>query len=147
MGGQEFQRVGRDRGRRHAVDEMAITDQWKIMGGLRYDPSTPTPQSHVPVALLTDEALSLRAAGLPAHQGADLTFYGTVQPPRRPRVASNNTEPEKNETLSFGAKGLFNGALAPHRGIPTYKNMPAPPTRSKSPVTEASNGAGSSWRW
>ena len=104
----------------YAVDEMAITDQWKIMGGLRYDLFDAHFRNRFAAQKFsrTDEALSPRAAlvFLPTKEQTYYFSYGTSFNPSAEALvlALNNasTEPEKNETFELGAKfDLFNGTL------------------------------------
>ena len=116
----------------YAVDEMAITDQWKIMGGLRYDLFDADFRNRFASQKLsrTDEALSPRAAlvFLPTKEQTYYFSYGTSFNPSAEALvlALNNasTEPEKNETFELGAKwDLFNGALGIRTAVfRTYKN-------------------------
>ena len=116
----------------YAVDEMAITDQWKIMGGLRYDLFDADFRNRFAAQKLsrTDEALSPRAAlvFLPTKEQTYYFSYGTSFNPSAEALvlALNNasTEPEKNETFELGAKwDLFNGALGIRTAVfRTYKN-------------------------
>ncbi len=104
----------------YAVDEMAITEQWKIMGGLRYDLFDAQFRNMFLGQKLsrTDEALSPRAAlvFLPTKWQTYYFSYGTSFNPSAEALvlALNNagTEPEKNETFELGAKwDLLDGAL------------------------------------
>lgn len=116
----------------YAVDEMAITDQWKIMGGLRYDLFDADFRNRFAAQKLsrTDEALSPRAAlvFLPTKEQTYYFSYGTSFNPSAEALvlALNNasTEPEKNETFELGAKwDLLNGALGIRTAVfRTYKN-------------------------
>jgi catecholate siderophore receptor len=116
----------------YAVDEMAITDQWKIMGGLRYDLFDADFRDRFAAQKLsrTDEALSPRAAlvFLPTKEQTYYFSYGTSFNPSAEALvlALNNagTEPEKNETFELGAKwDLLNGALGIRTAVfRTYKN-------------------------
>lgn len=116
----------------YAVDEMAITDQWKIMGGLRYDLFDAEFRNRFAAQKFsrTDEALSPRAAlvFLPTKEQTYYFSYGTSFNPSAEALvlALNNasTEPEKNETFELGAKwDLFNGALGIRTAVfRTYKN-------------------------
>ena len=115
----------------YAVDEMAITDQWKIMGGLRYDLFDADFQPLRGPDPLADRrgAEPARRAGVPAYQGADLLLLlrHLVQPLRggpRARPQQPSTEPEKNETFELGAKSdPFDGALGVRTAVfRTYKN-------------------------
>jgi catecholate siderophore receptor len=104
----------------YSVDEMAITDQWKIIGGLRYDLFDADFRNRFAAQKFsrTDEALSPRAAlvFLPTKEQTYYFSYGTSFNPSAEALvlALNNasTEPEKNETFELGAKfELFDGAL------------------------------------
>ena len=116
----------------YAVDEMAITEQWKIMGGLRYDLFDAQFRNMFLGQKLfrTDEALSPRAAlvFLPTKWQTYYFSYGTSFNPSAEALvlALNNagTEPEKNETFELGAKwDLFDGALGIRTAFfRTYKN-------------------------
>jgi len=116
----------------YAVDEMAITDQWKIMGGLRYDLFDAHFRNRFAAQKFsrTDEALSPRAAliFLPTKEQTYYFSYGTSFNPSAEALvlALNNagTEPEKNETFELGAKwDLLNGALGIRTAVfRTYKN-------------------------
>src|SRR4029079_3002362 len=116
----------------YAVDEMAITEQWKIMGGLRYDLFDAQFRNMFLGQKLsrTDEALSPRAAlvFLPTKWQTYYFSYGTSFNPSAEDLvlALNNagTEPEKNETFELGAKwDLFDGALGIRTAFfRTYKN-------------------------
>jgi len=116
----------------YAVDELAITEQWRIMGGLRYDLFD---ADFCNVFLgqklsRTDEALSPRAAlvFLPTKIQTYYFSYGTSFNPSAEALvlALNNagTEPEKNETFELGAKwDLLDGALGIRTAVfRTYKN-------------------------
>jgi catecholate siderophore receptor len=116
----------------YAVDEMAITEQWKIMGGLRYDLFDADFRNRFASQTLsrTDEALSPRAAlvFLPTKAQTYYFSYGTSFNPSAEALvlALNNasTEPEKNETFELGAKWDFlDGALGVRTAVfRTYKN-------------------------
>jgi catecholate siderophore receptor len=116
----------------YAVDEMAITEQWKIMGGLRYDLFDAQFRNMFLGQKLsrTDEALSPRAAlvFLPTRWQTYYFSYGTSFNPSAEALvlALNNagTEPEKNETFELGAKwDLLDGALGIRTAFfRTYKN-------------------------
>lgn len=116
----------------YAVDEMAITEQWKIMGGLRYDLFDADFRNRFASQKLsrTDEALSPRAAlvFLPTKIQTYYFSYGTSfnLSAEALQLALNNagTEPEKNETFELGAKwDLLNGALGIRTAVfRTYKN-------------------------
>jgi catecholate siderophore receptor len=116
----------------YAVDEMAITEQWKIMGGLRYDLFDADFRNMFLGQKLsrTDEALSPRAAlvFLPTKWQTYYFSYGTSFNPSAEALvlALNNasTEPEKNETFELGAKwDLLDGALGIRTAFfRTYKN-------------------------
>ena len=116
----------------YAVDEMAITEQWKIMGGLRYDLFDAQFRNMFLGQRLsrTDEALSPRAAlvFLPTRAQTYYFSYGTSFNPSAEALvlALNNagTEPEKNETFELGAKwDLLDGALGIRTAVfRTYKN-------------------------
>jgi catecholate siderophore receptor len=116
----------------YAVDEMAITEQWKIMGGLRYDLFDAQFRNMFLGQKLsrTDEALSPRAAlvFLPTKTQTYYFSYGTSFNPSAEALvlALNNagTEPEKNETFELGAKwDLLDGALGIRTAFfRTYKN-------------------------
>ena len=116
----------------YAVDEMAITEQWKIMGGLRYDLFDADFRNRFGALNLsrTDEALSPRAAlvFLPTKAQTYYFSYGTSFNPSAEALvlALNNasTEPEKNETFELGAKWDFlDGALGVRTAVfRTYKN-------------------------
>jgi catecholate siderophore receptor len=116
----------------YAVDEMAITEQWKIMGGLRYDLFDADFRNMFLGQKLsrTDEALSPRAAlvFLPTKIQTYYFSYGTSFNPSAEALvlALNNagTEPEKNETFELGAKwDLLGGALGIRTAFfRTYKN-------------------------
>jgi catecholate siderophore receptor len=104
----------------YAVDELAITEQWKIMGGLRYDLFDAQFRNRFAAQKLsrTDEALSPRAAlvFLPTRSQTYYFSYGTSFNPSAEALtlALNNagTEPEKNETFELGTKlDFLNGAL------------------------------------
>jgi catecholate siderophore receptor len=104
----------------YAVDEMAITDQWKIMGGLRYDLFDARFRNRIAAQKFsrTDEALSPRAAlvFLPTKEQTYYFSYGTAFNPSAEALVINlnnaGTEPEKNESYELGAKfDLFNGML------------------------------------
>jgi catecholate siderophore receptor len=104
----------------YAVDEMAITEQWRIMGGLRYDLFDADFRNRFAAQTFsrTDEALSPRAAllFLPTKEQTYYFSYGTSFNPSAEALvlAINNasTEPEKNETFELGAKFDFlNGAF------------------------------------
>lgn len=107
----------------YAVDEMAITEQWKIMGGLPYDLFDVDFRNHFAAQELsrTDEALSARAApvSLPTKTQTYHFSYGTsFDPPRRPLTLSLNnagTEPEKNETRVRSAGRRLRGR--PRRAV------------------------------
>lgn len=116
----------------YAVDEMAITEQWKIMGGLRYDLFDADFRNRFAAQKLsrTDEALSPRAAliFLPTRIQTYYFSYGSSFNPSAEALtlALNNagTEPEKNETFELGAKwDLLDGALGIRTAVfRTYKN-------------------------
>jgi catecholate siderophore receptor len=116
----------------YAVDEMAITEQWKIMGGLRYDLFDADFRNMFLGQKLsrTDEALSPRAAlvFLPTKTQTYYFSYGTSFNPSAEALvlALNNagTEPEKNEAFELGAKwDLLDGALGIRTAFfRTYKN-------------------------
>jgi catecholate siderophore receptor len=116
----------------YAVDEMAITEQWKIMGGLRYDLFDAQFRNMFLGQKLsrTDEALSPRAAlvFLPTKWQTYYFSYGTSFNPSAEALvlALNNagTEPETNETFELGAKwDLLGGALGIRTAFfRTYKN-------------------------
>jgi len=104
----------------YAVDEMAITDQWKIMGGLRYDLFDAHFRNRFAAQKFsrTDEALSPRAAlvFLPTKEQTYYFSYGTAFNPSAEALTLNlnnaGTEPEKTESYELGAKfDLLNGAL------------------------------------
>ena len=104
----------------YAVDELALTEQWKIMGGLRYDLFDASFRNRFNAQKFsrTDEALSPRAAlvFLPTKMQTYYFSYGTSFNPSAEALtlALNNagTEPEKNESFELGAKlDLLNGAL------------------------------------
>jgi catecholate siderophore receptor len=103
-----------------AVDEVALTEQWKIMGGLRYDLFDADFRNRFTAQHFsrTDEAVSPRAAlvFLPTTMQTYYFSYGTSFNPSAEALtlALNNagTEPEKNESFELGAKfDLLNGAL------------------------------------
>jgi len=116
----------------YAVDEMAITEQWKIMGGLRYDLFDADFRNRFAAQKLsrTDEALSPRAAlvFLPTKIQTYYFSYGTSFNPSAEALTLNlnnaGTEPEKNETFELGAKwDLLGGALGIRTAVfRTYKN-------------------------
>jgi catecholate siderophore receptor len=116
----------------YAVDEMAISEQWKIMGGLRYDLFDADFRNMFLGQKLsrTDEALSPRAAlvFLPTKWQTYYFSYGTSFNPSAEALvlALNNagTAPEKNETFELGAKwDLLDGALGIRTAVfRTYKN-------------------------
>jgi len=116
----------------YAVDEIALTEQWKIMGGLRYDLFDAGFRNMFLGQKLsrTDEALSPRAAlvFLPTTWQTYYFSYGTSFNPSAEALtlALNNsqTEPEKNETFELGAKwDLLDGALGIRTAVfRTYKN-------------------------
>ena len=116
----------------YAVDEMAITERWKIMGGLRYDLFDADFRNMFLGQKLsrTDEALSPRAAlvFLPTKWQTYYFSYGTSFNPSAEALvlALNNagTAPEKNETFELGAKwDLLDGALGIRTAVfRTYKN-------------------------
>jgi catecholate siderophore receptor len=104
----------------YAVDELAITEWLKIMGGLRYDLFDAEFRNRFAAQKLsrTDEALSPRAALviLPTKWQTYYFSYGTSFNPSAEALvlALNNagTEPEKNESFEIGAKyDLLGGAL------------------------------------
>jgi catecholate siderophore receptor len=104
----------------YAVDELAITEWLRIMGGLRYDLFDADWRNRFAAQKLsrTDEALSPRAALviLPTTWQTYYFSYGTSfnPSPEALTLALNNagTEPEKNESFELGAKFDFlNGAL------------------------------------
>ncbi|MEX2223648.1 MAG: TonB-dependent siderophore receptor [Candidatus Rokuibacteriota bacterium] len=104
----------------YAVDEVSLTEQWKIMGGLRYDLFDADFRNRVAAQKLsrTDEALNPRAAlvFLPTKIQTYYFSYGTSFNPSAEALtlSLNNagTEPEKNESFELGAKFDFlNGAL------------------------------------
>ncbi|MGH7316451.1 MAG: TonB-dependent receptor, partial [Candidatus Rokuibacteriota bacterium] len=104
----------------YAVDEVALTEQWKIMGGLRYDLFDADFRNRVAAQKLsrTDESLSPRAAlvFLPARSQTYYFSYGTSFNPSAEALTLNlnnaGTEPEKNETFELGAKlDFLNGAF------------------------------------
>jgi len=115
----------------YAVDEMALTEQWKIMGGLRYDLFDAHFQNHFAAQKLsrTDEALSPRAAlvFLPARSQTYYFSWGTSFNPSAEALTLNlnnaSTEPEKNETYELGAKlDLLEGRLGIRTAVfQTYK--------------------------
>ncbi|MGH7385006.1 MAG: TonB-dependent receptor [Candidatus Rokuibacteriota bacterium] len=96
----------------YAVDELALTEQWKIMGGLRYDLFDADFRNRVAAQKLsrTDESLSPRAAlvFLPTRSQTYYFSYGTSFNPSAEALTLNlnnaGTEPEKNETFELGAK-------------------------------------------
>lgn len=116
----------------YAVDEIALTEQWKIMGGLRYDLFDSGFRNMFLGQKLsrTDEALSPRAAlvFLPTTWQTYYFSYGTSFNPSAEALtlALNNsqTEPERNETFELGAKwDLLDGALGIRTALfRTYKN-------------------------
>ena len=116
----------------YAVDEIALTEQWKIMGGLRYDLFDAGFRNMFLGQKLsrTDEALSPRAAlvFLPTTWQTYYFSYGTSFNPSAEALtlALNNsqTEPERNETFELGAKwDLLDGALGIRTALfRTYKN-------------------------
>ncbi|MGH7399834.1 MAG: TonB-dependent receptor [Candidatus Rokuibacteriota bacterium] len=104
----------------YAVDELALTEQWKIMGGLRYDLFDADFRNRVAAQKLsrTDESLSPRAAlvFLPTRSQTYYFSYGTSFNPSAEALTLNlnnaGTEPEKNETFELGAKlDFLNGAF------------------------------------
>lgn len=115
----------------YAVDEMAITEWLKIMGGLRYDMFDVHWRNIFLGQKLsrTDEALSPRAA-LIVLPTPNQTYYFSWGQSFNPSgealtLALNNasTEPETNETYELGAKlNFFNGALGFRTAVfETYK--------------------------
>lgn len=96
----------------YAVDEVSLTEHWKIMGGLRYDLFDAGFRNRFAAQKLsrTDESLSPRAAlvFLPARSQTYYFSYGTSFNPSAEALTLNlnnaGTEPEKNETFELGAK-------------------------------------------
>jgi catecholate siderophore receptor len=104
----------------YAVDEMALTQWLKIMGGLRYDLFDAQLNNHFAGQRLhrTDEHLSPRAAlvVLPTPNQTYYFSWGTsFNPSAEALVLAANTvstEPETNETYEIGAKlNFFGGRL------------------------------------
>jgi catecholate siderophore receptor len=104
----------------YAVDEMAITEWLRIMGGLRYDLFDARFNNHFAGQRLhrTDEHLSPRAAlvVLPTPNQTYYFSWGTsFNPSAEALVLAANTvstEPETNETFEIGAKlNLLGGRL------------------------------------
>ncbi len=104
----------------YTVDEMALTQWLKIMGGLRYDLFDAQLDNHFAGQRLhrTDEHLSPRAAlvVLPTPNQTYYFSWGTsFNPSAEALVLAANTvstEPETNETYEIGAKlNFFGGRL------------------------------------
>lgn len=115
----------------YAVDEMAITEWLKIMGGLRYDMFDAHWRNMFAGQKLSrnDEQLSPRAAliVLPTPSQTYYFSWGQSFNPSAEALtlALNNsqTDPETNETYELGAKlDFFNGALGVRGAVfETYK--------------------------
>ncbi|MGH7364924.1 MAG: TonB-dependent receptor [Candidatus Rokuibacteriota bacterium] len=104
----------------YAVDEVALTEWLKIMGGLRYDLFDADFRNRFSAQKFsrTDEALSPRAALvlLPTKSQTYYFSYGTSFNPSAEALSLNlrnaSTEPEKSETFELGAKlDLLKGAF------------------------------------
>jgi catecholate siderophore receptor len=104
----------------YAVDELAITEQWKLLGGLRYDLFDATFKSQIGGTKFsrTDEMISPRAALVFQPTTAQTYYfsYGTSFNPSAEALSlavnNANTDPEETRTFEIGAKGeLFGGAL------------------------------------
>ena len=105
----------------YAVDELAITEQWKLIGGLRYDLFDAEFKSQIGGTKFsrTDESVSPRAALVfqPTKAQTYYFSYGTSFNPSAEALSlavnNANTDPEETRTFEVGAKfDLFNGALA-----------------------------------
>ncbi len=104
----------------YAVDELAITEQWKLIGGLRYDLFDASFKSQLTGQSFdrTDEMVSPRAALVfqPTKAQTYYFSYGTAFNPSAEALtlAVNNadTDPEETRTFEVGAKiDLMGGAL------------------------------------
>jgi catecholate siderophore receptor len=104
----------------YAVDEVALTEQWKIVGGLRYDLFDAEFKNTFAAQRFsrTDEMLSPRAALVfqPTKAQTYYFSYGTAFNPSAEAIslAINNAgaEPEETRTFELGAKwDLLSGAL------------------------------------
>jgi catecholate siderophore receptor len=114
----------------YAVDEVALTPQWKIYGGARYDhfnadfESRAAATGAVTKFSRTDDVWSPRAALVFQPTGAQTYYFtwGTSFNPSAEAVtlAANtvNTPPEKNQSFELGAKWqLLNGRLSLNTAI------------------------------
>ena len=123
-----------------AVDEMAITDWWKIIGGLRYDLLRRHFRNRFAAQKLPDRrgAEPARRAVVFAHQGADLLLLlrHLVQPlgggPRARRSTTRAPSPRRTRPSSSARSSTSSTARSAcaARCSRSTRPTPAPPTRS-----------------